>query len=127
MQGVVGMLDVMYATVQEAVATSNDPDLRKVFNKGNHRAALMLPFGQAQSHTPCRNYTVIPALVHPLVLWSILWTRWYRTWFLVISQLRLKLQTNDWKGVQDGSTVFVPYRIAYLLPLIKSISYSSVV
>ncbi|OQO09087.1 hypothetical protein B0A48_05978 [Cryoendolithus antarcticus] len=31
MQGVVGMLDVMYATVHEAVATSSDPHLRKIF------------------------------------------------------------------------------------------------
>ncbi|KAK0271427.1 hypothetical protein LTR91_022737 [Friedmanniomyces endolithicus] len=31
MQGVVGMLDVMYATVQEAVDTQSDPQLRKVF------------------------------------------------------------------------------------------------
>lgn len=31
MQGVVGMLDVMYATVREAVETQNDPHLRQVF------------------------------------------------------------------------------------------------
>lgn len=31
MQGVVGMLDVMYATVQEAVQSQDDPHLRKVF------------------------------------------------------------------------------------------------
>ncbi|KAK0273012.1 hypothetical protein LTR35_012424 [Friedmanniomyces endolithicus] len=31
MQGVVGMLDVMYATVQEAVDTQSDPQLRKIF------------------------------------------------------------------------------------------------
>ena len=31
MQGVVGMLDVMYATVQEAVETQMDPKLRKIF------------------------------------------------------------------------------------------------
>ena len=31
MQGVVGMLDVMYATVQEAVETQVDPKLRKIF------------------------------------------------------------------------------------------------
>ncbi|EMC91350.1 hypothetical protein BAUCODRAFT_80140 [Baudoinia panamericana UAMH 10762] len=31
MQGVVGMLDVMYATVQEAVETQKDPLLRKIF------------------------------------------------------------------------------------------------
>lgn len=31
MQGVVGMLDVMYATVQEAVDTQTDPKLRRVF------------------------------------------------------------------------------------------------
>lgn len=32
MQGVVGMLDVMYATVQEAVETQADPRLRKIFS-----------------------------------------------------------------------------------------------
>nr|POE63491.1 sensor histidine kinase rcsc [Quercus suber] len=31
MQGVVGMLDVMYATVQEAIACQSDPGLRKIF------------------------------------------------------------------------------------------------
>lgn len=31
MQGVVGMLDVMYATVREAVMTQNDPHLRQIF------------------------------------------------------------------------------------------------
>ncbi|SMR57525.1 unnamed protein product [Zymoseptoria tritici ST99CH_3D1] len=31
MQGIVGMLDVMYATVQDAVEGQNDPTLRKVF------------------------------------------------------------------------------------------------
>ncbi|QIX00263.1 hypothetical protein AMS68_005780 [Peltaster fructicola] len=31
MQGVVGMLDVMYATVQEAVQSQDDPHLRRVF------------------------------------------------------------------------------------------------
>lgn len=31
MQGIVGMLDVMYATVQEAVESQSDPYLRKVF------------------------------------------------------------------------------------------------
>ncbi|KAK3710331.1 hypothetical protein LTR37_010397 [Vermiconidia calcicola] len=31
MQGIVGMLDVMYATVQEAVETQTDPKLRKLF------------------------------------------------------------------------------------------------
>lgn len=31
MQGVVGMLDVMYATVREAVVTQSDPHLRQVF------------------------------------------------------------------------------------------------
>ena len=32
MQGVVGMLDVMYATVQEAVDLQTDPNLRKIFD-----------------------------------------------------------------------------------------------
>lgn len=32
MQGIVGMLDVMYATVQEAVETQSDPRLRKIFD-----------------------------------------------------------------------------------------------
>ncbi|TKA75215.1 hypothetical protein B0A55_05892 [Friedmanniomyces simplex] len=31
MQGVVGMLDIMYATVEEAVDTQSDPQLRKIF------------------------------------------------------------------------------------------------
>lgn len=31
MQGVVGMLDVMYATVQEAAEGQNDPEVRKIF------------------------------------------------------------------------------------------------
>ncbi|KAL9099288.1 MAG: hypothetical protein Q9163_005194 [Psora crenata] len=31
MQGVVGMLDVMHATVQESLEAQNDPDVRKVF------------------------------------------------------------------------------------------------
>ena len=31
MQGIVGMLDVMYATVQEAVETQADPRIKKVF------------------------------------------------------------------------------------------------
>lgn len=33
MQGIVGMLDIMYATVQEAVETQSDPRLRKVFEQ----------------------------------------------------------------------------------------------
>ncbi|KAF2166578.1 hypothetical protein M409DRAFT_66595 [Zasmidium cellare ATCC 36951] len=33
MQGIVGMLDVMYATVQEAVETQNDPRIKRVFEQ----------------------------------------------------------------------------------------------